>query len=213
MYSPTLGRFLQSDPVQYDDDFNLYAYVGNDPLNAVDPTGTTGTMGCTGSRLGSGCEFVSGSLARNEVLRDRSKDNGVAVSNVTSDDQILLAGPPGDQTTIQLKLRDYIIRGDFRGLKQYVQTLDEAGMELTPQLRAMVDRAIYRSELVGSKVQHEAAKNGFTRIVKDPPFKSHGQTVFTYGQRFLTKDADSHSGGVWKLFDSAEKCGRLSTSS
>jgi RHS repeat-associated protein len=38
-YDADLGRFLQVDPVGYADQWNLYAYVGNNPLNATDPTG------------------------------------------------------------------------------------------------------------------------------------------------------------------------------
>jgi RHS repeat-associated protein len=38
-YDPSTGRFTQVDPIGYDGGLNLYAYVGGNPVNAVDPWG------------------------------------------------------------------------------------------------------------------------------------------------------------------------------
>ncbi len=38
-YDPGVGRFDSPDPILYDDQWNTYAYVGNNPINNIDPTG------------------------------------------------------------------------------------------------------------------------------------------------------------------------------
>ncbi|HEX4738824.1 MAG TPA: RHS repeat-associated core domain-containing protein, partial [Allosphingosinicella sp.] len=57
IYSSRLGRFLQTDPVGYKDQINLYEYVSDDPVDGRDPTGELEVPGWAAA-LEEGAELV-----------------------------------------------------------------------------------------------------------------------------------------------------------
>jgi RHS repeat-associated protein len=59
-YDASLGRFLQPDPMGYGDGLNVYAYVGGNPVNLVDPLGLSAERGFSGGLSQGGGFTVAG---------------------------------------------------------------------------------------------------------------------------------------------------------
>ncbi|MDD5160802.1 MAG: peptidoglycan DD-metalloendopeptidase family protein [Sulfuricurvum sp.] len=78
-YDPTIGRFITPDPIGFaGGDTNFYRYVGNDPVNFVDPSGLLANMAGALAQLASINRGHSDGNPFNGIVPDTSLSKTVA---------------------------------------------------------------------------------------------------------------------------------------
>lgn len=91
-HAPTLGRFLQTDPIGYADGTNWYNYVGGDPVNMIDQKGKARIcVSTTGTRIPS-CVEVDGNGDGNVKDNDLSAAQRAAFASSYHDAVVALSG-------------------------------------------------------------------------------------------------------------------------
>ena len=227
MYSSELGRFLVPDEPFLDQwrsspqSWNLYSYVRNNPLKLTDPSGNI----VEGDDPGLWEKFRNwwtyGYAVSDEEIKKMADERRATL-------KAMKVGFENENGEIRLYDVDSMNDSQVFSLARHVADLEESG-QLRRFSESQLAEAAQNAPLVtpvgitqkppptnrqnvaantnsSSKpgaTSETASELGFSRRIapQRAPFNSHGQAVFSDGRRYITRDVDSHSGGVWKMFD------------
>jgi RHS repeat-associated protein len=159
-YSASLGRFLQTDPVGYGDDMNMYAYVASDPVNGTDPTGK---YKCDGGR---GCDKINAAQQRMASSYDRG---AAALDSAAADIDRVNAARAGGDTSATVSDTTKATMGSFEKAVGRQDNMSGAMRDTAGRFRAAAaglrsDRPLVRVQM-GSDFDRRVTQFG-----SDEPF-------------------------------------------
>ncbi|WP_435132261.1 RHS repeat-associated core domain-containing protein [Actinacidiphila sp. bgisy144] len=197
-YNPTLGRFLNPDPLRTITDpqqWNGYAYSDNNPVNSSDSTGQM----LDGDGAGDGVTRTSGGstgASAGDEVTEESTDNltGVKLEKITDRVRASLVSEGARRTYVQAMkiVQSYMDKGWFRKKKANfyvtmagVNTEDENGQEVVTARVVMFVNGNFDMRLKENQQIVEELKD-----LKVPLFQGPKGTHSEYAAKELKRNAD-----------------------
>ena len=191
---------------------NLFVYAGNNPVRFVDPSGEFKIAAIVG--LGVTVFNKLKSSPNPAPANNRQSSSASAKSAATA----ATVRPPTTTTQAHHVSANMQKTDGFAGGNTQGRASQNTGIATgsTPPLRMDLRSFGSSDGTSGARVSAfnntqeatAAARNlGFSKT----NFHSHGQPVFKKGNRYITPDVDSHSGGTWKMADSVRNLNSKNT--